>query len=205
MFPDLLRDDVFRLETARLWLRWPRSADVPALLTLGGEREVAEMTASIPHPYTKQDAANWTFASRAGNANGDAIVLALTLKDRPGDAIGAIGLHAGRGNSGGLNRNAMLGFWLGRPYHGRGLMSEAAGSLTGLAFKLGAVDEIYARTRVENVPARRVLEKCGFAPDGEGPVDLAARNGVFVCARYLLRPGSDRMADNVAETAALAP
>jgi RimJ/RimL family protein N-acetyltransferase len=127
MFPDLLRDDVFRLETARLWLRWPRSADVPALLTLGGEREVAEMTASIPHPYTKQDAANWTFASRAGNANGDAIVLALTLKDRPGDAIGAIGLHAGRGNSGGLNRNAMLGFWLGRPYHGRGLMSEAAG------------------------------------------------------------------------------
>ena len=24
MFPDLARDDVFRLETARLWLRWPR-------------------------------------------------------------------------------------------------------------------------------------------------------------------------------------
>lgn len=199
MFPDLLRDDVFRLETARLWLRWPRSADVPALLALGGEREVAEMTASIPHPYTKQDAANWVFASRAANANGDAIVLALTLRERPGDAIGAIGLHAGRGKS------AMLGFWLGRPYHGRGLMSEAAGALVDLAFKLGAVNEIHARTRVENAPARRVLETCGFAPDGEGPVDLPARNGVFVCARYLLRSGAQRKADNVAQTAALAP
>ena len=27
MFPDLTRDDVFRLETRRLWLRWPRAAD----------------------------------------------------------------------------------------------------------------------------------------------------------------------------------
>lgn len=196
MFPDLLRDDVFRLETARLWLRWPRIADVPALVSLGGEREVAEMTASIPHPYTKEDAANWVFASRAGNANGDALVLALTLKNRPSDVVGAIGLHAGRGKS------AMLGFWLGRPYHGRGLMSEAAGAVVDLAFQLGAVDEIHARTRVENAPARRVLEKCGFDPDGEGPVDLAARHGVFVCARYLLRPGARRKADIVAQTAA---
>lgn len=193
MFPDLLRDDVFRLETARLWLRWPRLADVPALVAQGGEREVAEMTASIPHPYTKQDAANWVFASRAGNANGEALVLALTLKDRPGDVIGAIGLHAGRG------KTALLGFWLGRPFHGRGLMSEAAGALVDLAFKLGAAAEIHARTRVENAPARRVLEKCGFSPDGEGPVDLPARKGVFVCARYLLQSGAQqRRADNVA-------
>ena len=27
MFPDLARDDAFRLETARMWLRWPRFAD----------------------------------------------------------------------------------------------------------------------------------------------------------------------------------
>ncbi len=27
MFPDLTRDDVFRIETKRLWLRWPRIQD----------------------------------------------------------------------------------------------------------------------------------------------------------------------------------
>ena len=51
MFPDLTRDDVFRLETRRLWLRWPRHADVQAIVRLAGETAVAEMTASIPHPY----------------------------------------------------------------------------------------------------------------------------------------------------------
>jgi RimJ/RimL family protein N-acetyltransferase len=192
MFPDLLCDDVFRLETARLWLRWPRSSDVPALCKLGGERELAQMTDSIPHPYTPQDASNWVFASRAGNSSGDAIVLALTLKERPADAIGAIGLHGGRA------KGLMLGFWLGRPYHGRGLMSEAASALVDLAFKLGVVTEIHARIRVENAESRRVLEKCGFTSDGRGPVDLPARGGVFVCERYILRPGSDRMAENVA-------
>ena len=38
MFPDLLRDDVFRLETRRLWLRWPRAGDVSLVARLAGER-----------------------------------------------------------------------------------------------------------------------------------------------------------------------
>ena len=56
MFPDLTRDDVFRLETRRLWLRWPRLADVQAIVRLAGEKAVADMTARIPHPYHPEDA-----------------------------------------------------------------------------------------------------------------------------------------------------
>ena len=41
MFPDLARDDVFRLETARLWLRWPRAADAAALHRFCSMWEVA--------------------------------------------------------------------------------------------------------------------------------------------------------------------
>jgi RimJ/RimL family protein N-acetyltransferase len=51
MFPDLARDDVFRLETARLWLRWPRAADAPAIHRYCSRWEVAQFTARIPHPY----------------------------------------------------------------------------------------------------------------------------------------------------------
>ena len=29
MFPDIIREDIFRLETRRLWLRWPVLADAP--------------------------------------------------------------------------------------------------------------------------------------------------------------------------------
>ena len=78
MFPELTRDDVFRLETRRLWLRWPRMADANAILRLAGEKAVAEMTASIPHPYPSQAVEPFVFGARKGNALGEHLVLAIT-------------------------------------------------------------------------------------------------------------------------------
>ena len=80
MFPDLTRDDVFRLETRRLWLRWPRLADVQAVVRLAGEKAVAEMTARIPHPYSAQDAERFVFQARQNNADGTGLQLAITPK-----------------------------------------------------------------------------------------------------------------------------
>ncbi|MDB5571064.1 MAG: acetyltransferase family protein [Hyphomicrobiales bacterium] len=178
MFPDLLRDDVFRLETSRLWLRWPRLSDAGALARLGGDPAVALMTASLPQPYRVEDAAKWIFASRTGNARGHAAVLALAHKARPAEPIGVIGLHATRAHV------ALLGFWLGGPFQGAGLMSEAAGALLDLAFAVGEIGEVHAQARVENAASIRVLEKCGFQPDGRSPVDLPMRGGVFLCDRF---------------------
>jgi RimJ/RimL family protein N-acetyltransferase len=178
MFPDLLCDDVFRIETGRLWLRWPRVSDAPTLARLGGAAEVALMTASLPQPYRLEDAAKWIFASRTGNARGQAAALAVSLKSQPGEAIGAIGLHATR------QRTALLGFWLGSPFQGAGLMSEAAQALLDLAFAVGDLGEIQAQVRVENEGARRVLEKLRFRSEGRGPVDLPIRGGVFMCERF---------------------
>ena len=47
MFPELTRDDVFRLETRRLWLRWPRIADSTAILRLAGEKAVAQWAGKL--------------------------------------------------------------------------------------------------------------------------------------------------------------
>ena len=35
MFPEITHDDVFRLETERLWLRWPRLSDAEGILRGG--------------------------------------------------------------------------------------------------------------------------------------------------------------------------
>ncbi|MGH6856132.1 MAG: GNAT family N-acetyltransferase, partial [Methylocella sp.] len=51
MFPDLTADDIFRIETKRLWLRWPRASDAPAITSFVSLAQTARMTASIPHPY----------------------------------------------------------------------------------------------------------------------------------------------------------
>ena len=115
MFPDLTRDDVFRLETRRLWLRWPRLADVQAIVRLAGEKAVAEMTARIPHPYDPIDAERFVFMARKSNADGNGLQLAITPKGRPNCLIGAVGIGPGP-DSGAPH----LGFWLGTPSWGHG-------------------------------------------------------------------------------------
>jgi hypothetical protein len=68
MFPDIARDDVFHLETSRLWLRWPRVKDAAAIERYSSRWEVARMTARIPHPYPPGEAERFIFAARQANA-----------------------------------------------------------------------------------------------------------------------------------------
>ena len=63
MFPDLTRDDIFRLETERLWLRWPRASDAAAITAFASLPEVAQMTDAIPHPYPAGEADRFIFIS----------------------------------------------------------------------------------------------------------------------------------------------
>ena len=75
MFPDIARDDVFRLETKRLWLRWPRVADAKAIERYSSRWEVAKMTARIPHPYPPGEAERFIFTAREANALGRDLIL----------------------------------------------------------------------------------------------------------------------------------
>ena len=61
MFPEITRDDIFRLETQRLWLRWPRAADGEAIAQHCSDPDVALNTANIPHPYALADAERFVF------------------------------------------------------------------------------------------------------------------------------------------------
>ena len=115
MFPDLTRDDVFRLETRGLWLRWARLADAQAIVRLAGEKSVAEMTARIPHPYRPDDAERFIFMSRRSNADGQGLQLAITPKGKPNSLIGMVGIGPDPDTG-----KPSLGYWLGTPYWGKG-------------------------------------------------------------------------------------
>ena len=129
MFPDLTRDDVFRLETRRLWLRWPRLADGQAIAGLAGEKAVAEMTARIPHPYSAEDAERFVFHARQTNADGHGLQLAITPKGRPNAPIGMVGIGPSPEDG-----RPHLGYWLGSPHWGEGLATEAARALIDAFF-----------------------------------------------------------------------
>ncbi|MGD1036978.1 MAG: GNAT family N-acetyltransferase [Roseiarcus sp.] len=178
MFPDLARDDVFRLETARLWLRWPRAADAPAIARYCSRSEVAEFTARIPHPYPPGAAERFIFAAREGNASGRDLTLVMTpIRDRR-EAIGAVSLEARDED------RLKLGYALAPEAWGKGLASEAVEAMVEAALALTAAVELVASARVENAAARRVLEKAGFQFAGAGLEGAPARGGLVLCDRF---------------------
>ena len=182
MFPDLTRDDVFRLETRRLWLRWPRHADGQAIARFAGDRAVAEMTAAIPHPYPLDGATAFVFEARKANALGRALRLAVTPKRKPNQLIGMIGIEAPSAEE----PQPFLGYWLGQPYWARGYMTEAAQALINAYFAYADGRQLLASARTDNPASRRVLEKCGFIPVGPGLQAFPARDAVLPVARFRL-------------------
>ena len=180
MFPDLARDDVFRIETPRLWLRWPRICDAAALHKFCSQWEVARFTARIPHPYPQGSAERFIYAAREANASGRDLTLVMTPIKGKQDAIGSISLE-----SRGKDRLA-LGYVLAPDDWGKGLATEAAQAMTDASFGLTPAVEIMASVRVENEASRAVVEKCGFTLMSTGPQGAPARGGMVECHSFRL-------------------
>jgi RimJ/RimL family protein N-acetyltransferase len=180
MFPDLAKDDVFVLETGRLWLRWPRAADAAALHRFCSLWEVARYTARIPHPYPIGSAERFIYAAREGNASGRDLTLALTPKKGKREAIGSIALES-RGTD-----RLTLGFALAPEVWGKGLATEATRSMMKTGFGLTCAVEILATVRVENAASKRVLEKCGFELVSTGLRGAPARGGLVESHNFRL-------------------
>jgi RimJ/RimL family protein N-acetyltransferase len=160
MFPEIARDEVFRLETGRLWLRWPHAADAPTLAALADDWQVARHTPHLPSPYTLADAEEFVRGARERNAKGAAFELVATLKSGAREPVGGFGALPARG---GLE----VGYWLGRPYWGQGLASEAVQALAEAMFLLTPASRIDARVLPVNAPSRNMLTRAGFRAAGE--------------------------------------
>ena len=180
MFPDLTRDDVFRLETKRLWLRWPRAADSAAITAFATLAEVAQMTAAIPHPYPPKEADRFIFKARAENAAGVALHLAMTRKSGPRVIFGVISAVANG------EKDVEIGYALAPEMWGKGFASEAVRMVVDTIFALTPAMRILANSRDNNPASRRVLEKAGLAYVDSGLDMLAARGGLHPCDRFRL-------------------
>jgi RimJ/RimL family protein N-acetyltransferase len=179
MFPEIARDEVFRLETRRLWLRWPRAADAAALRALANDREVARLTAALPHPYAPADAERFIRDSRKDNLHGCALRLALTLKSGEREVAGVIGVDPRDGRP-------TLGYWLGRPFWGQGLMSEAVAAMVHAFFLYSDSEELGARVAEDNAASRALLERRGLV-EVERLAAESGRQAEHPRLRYALR------------------
>jgi len=173
MFPDLSRDDVSRLETARLWLRWPRLVDAPAIERFCSLWEVARYTARVAHPYPAGSAERFIYAAREGNDMGRELTLVITPKKGKRDVVGSISLELRGGE------RLTLGFALAPEAWGKGMATEATRAMVDAGFALTKAVEMLASVRVEDAASCAVVKKCGFEIASTGLKGAPARGGLL--------------------------
>ncbi|MBP7053784.1 MAG: GNAT family N-acetyltransferase [Phycisphaerae bacterium] len=111
----------------------------------------------FPCPYRVSDAK--VFLGKVARQNPQT-VFAIATQD---EAIGGIGLEF-RDD---VHRfTAELGYWLGEPFWGRGIMTDAVRAFTTWSFEHFEVHRIYASVFDGNGASVRVLEKAGFQCEG---------------------------------------
>lgn len=87
---------------------------------------------------------------------------AVVLKDG-GRAVGSIGLMRGKQSNLGISDNeAEIGYWIGEPFWGRGLIPEAVREVVRYGFEELNLERIWCGYYDGNEKSKRVQEKCGF-------------------------------------------
>lgn len=172
MFPEITRDDVFRLETRRLWMRWPATGDAAALTVIAGQKDTAEMTVHVPHPYPKGEASRHIALWREQNTAGRGLALMLTGHGEDRAPFGMASVAP-------AEAGAKVGLLLAPERRGLGLATEAVQGLIDATFMLTAAASVQACVRVVNPAGRRVLERCGFAYESTILKDAPARGGML--------------------------
>jgi RimJ/RimL family protein N-acetyltransferase len=138
------------LETRRLLLRPLELADAVQIQPLFGQWEVVRLlSALVPWPYPP-DGAITHLRDQVLPAveRGDAWAWSLRLKTDPGQLIGTIALHRGAEE----NR----GFWLGLPWHGQGLMTEACDAATEHWFEVLDFPVLRTSKAIANIASRHI-------------------------------------------------
>lgn len=123
--------------------------------------EVVRWTLHIPHPYLMEHAYNFLRKVRADARKKRGYVFAIVLKET-NQVIGGVGVEKIDWE----NKNGEQGYWLGKEYWGKGIMTEAMQLIAQFAFEELKLHRVYAHCFEGNIASRRVLEKCDFIHEG---------------------------------------
>lgn len=144
-------------KTKRLILRRFEATDAPGVTELIGNWNVCSMLSRVPYPYTLEMAEQWIDQQ---TTNPD-LICAIEMD---GTFMGCVA------------QEQEFGYWLGEPYWGQGIMTEAARGLLGFLFQEELMHDLIAGYYEDNPASGKVLRHCGFQETGKSPTFCLARN-----------------------------
>ena len=147
------------METERLRLRPWQEKDIDSLYLYAKDPAVGPICGWMPHKDREES--RWVLEHILMVPETYAVEFKAT-----GEAIGSISLMFGdAGNMPLQEGECELGYWLGVPYWGQGLIPEAAKELLRHAFEDLNCSGVWCEHFEGNLQSRRVMEKCGFVYD----------------------------------------
>ena len=158
------------IETRRLVLRAPGARDISRLAALANDRDVARMTLRMPHPFAVSDAEAFVAQVAGQDPRKGSTFL---IEHETHGPVGVIGLFEDG------DPVPETGYWIGRPYWGRGLATEALEGVMVWASRKWKRRALVAGHFADNPASGRVLEKAGFLYTGETRQNFSrARNAI---------------------------
>ena len=144
------------LETSRLILRPWQESDAQDLYEYASSPEVGPIAGWPVHTSVEN--------SREIIRNVLSAPETYALIDkRTNRAIGSIGIKIGKASGIGIpETEGEIGYWIGVPYWGQGLIPEATKEIQRYAFVQLQLEKLWCGYYDGNLRSRRVQEKCGF-------------------------------------------
>lgn len=151
------------IATQRLLLRELEEKDLTDLAQQANNLNISKNLDLVPYPYTQEDA-RW-FVNHCKEEQTktprENYELGIVLKEE-GKLIGIIGIT----NIDDFKKKAVFGYWLGEPYWGKGIMSEAARAIVDFGFEKRELERIEAGVYDGNDGSEKILQKLGFKYEG---------------------------------------
>jgi RimJ/RimL family protein N-acetyltransferase len=176
-----MASDYPEFSTARLRLRRPEAGDAARLAEMAADYDVSRMTGRMPHPYALQDAVDFIERVRE-RGPGEDPTFVLECEDGPAGVLGFFvpeGVWSAYGPE--------IGYWVGRPFWGRGYASEAVQGALAWAERDWRKSLIVAGHFTDNPASGRVLEKAGFLYTGVVEPCFSMARGEHAASRRMLR------------------
>jgi RimJ/RimL family protein N-acetyltransferase len=147
------------LETERLIFRPHEPADFEPFCAMEADLEVRRYVGGAPRT---REAAEQRFWNRPFDPPFDKLSMWATVLKSEGAYIGRCGIYSHIVDDGPVPGEAALGFYLARPYWGRGLATEAATAFVAYCFGELNLTRIVTAVQTGNLASAHILHKIGF-------------------------------------------
>ena len=147
-----------RIDLGEWCIRSFTASDAEAIVKYANNRRISiNLRDRFPYPYSPADAKGFLELAWAQRPESD-----FAIASRH-EVIGGIGFHR---QSDVYRLSAELGYWLGEPFWGRGIATQAVRAMSERVFATTPLVRLYAHVFDWNPASARVLEKAGFQLEG---------------------------------------